>query len=94
MCIALGGSRMKRGIVLIGTIVAMLFLSGATSGTIWYVHPDSLINSIQAGMDFSSSGDAVLVYNTGIYYFPWYHTPNWYRPGMRFAADSLLHDYD
>ena len=40
----------------------MLCLAVSTYGTIWHVHPDSTISSIQAGIDSSSHGDTVLAY--------------------------------
>lgn len=58
---------MKKGIGLIGGIVALLFLFGTAHATVWYVHPDSTLNSIQAGLNSCSIGDTVLV-APGIYY--------------------------
>lgn len=52
---------MKRDVGLIGGIVALLFLVGAAHSTIWYVHPDSALNSIQAGLDSCADNDIVLV---------------------------------
>ena len=42
-------------------IAACLFLMGTAHATTWYVHPDSALNSIQAGLDSCSTGDTVLV---------------------------------
>jgi len=43
-------------------IILLLLLSFITvNATVWYVHPDSTLNSIQAGIDSSSSSDTVLV---------------------------------
>lgn len=53
---------MKRGIVLLGTIGALLSSYGTAGATVWHVHPDSALSSIQAGIDSSSSADTVLVY--------------------------------
>jgi len=52
---------MKKDVGLIGGIVALLFLFGVAHATTWYVHPDSTLNSIQAGIGFCSTGDTVLV---------------------------------
>ena len=69
---------MRRGILLVHTIVAMLFLCGAAGSTIWNVHPDSTITSIQAGIDSSSSGDTVLVY------------PEAYHENIRFNGKNIV----
>jgi len=58
---------MKKDITLIGVIVSLLFLFTTANATVWYVHPDSALNSIQAGIDSTTSGDTVLV-APGIYY--------------------------
>ncbi len=55
---------MKKGVALIG---ALLFLYGTAYATVWYVHPDSALNSIQAGLDLCSENDTVLI-GPGIYY--------------------------
>lgn len=52
---------MRRDVGLIGGIVALLFLVGAAHATIWYVHPDSALNSIQAGLDSCANNDTVRV---------------------------------
>lgn len=55
-----GGVCMKR----IGLLVIeMLFLCGTVYAdrTTWYVHPDSALNTIQAGLDSCSDNDIVLV---------------------------------
>lgn len=43
--------------------IAMLFLCGAAYAkrTVWYVHPDSALNTIQAGLDSCADNDIVLV---------------------------------
>ena len=41
--------------------ITVLFLCSAAHATIWYVHPDSTLNSIQAGIDLCATGDTVLV---------------------------------
>jgi len=51
---------MKKVSILIGAI-AVLFLYGTAYADVWYVHPDSTLNSIQAGIDLCSTGDTVLV---------------------------------
>jgi len=58
---------MKRAIVLLGAMVAMLSFFRAAHSTIWYVHPDSTLNSIQAVLDSCSTDDTVLV-AAGTYY--------------------------
>jgi len=50
---------MKNSIIVI--TIAVLFLCSAVHATTWYVHPDSTLNSIQAGMDLCATGDTVLV---------------------------------
>lgn len=52
---------MKKDVGLIGGIVALLFLFSTAHATIWYVHPDSTLNSIQAGLDSCATNDTVLV---------------------------------
>ncbi len=55
---------MKKGSILIGTL---LFLSTTAHATVWYVHPDSVLNSIQAALDSCTENDTALV-APGIYY--------------------------
>ncbi|MCK5259045.1 MAG: right-handed parallel beta-helix repeat-containing protein, partial [Thermoplasmatales archaeon] len=52
---------MERDVGLIGGIVALLFLVGAAHAAIWYVHPDSALNSIQSGLDSCANNDTVRV---------------------------------
>jgi hypothetical protein len=49
--------------------IAILLLCGTVYAerTIWYVHPDSTLNSIQAGLDSCDNNDVVLV-GPGIYF--------------------------
>lgn len=47
-------------------IGACLFFMGTAHATMWYVHPDSALNTIQAGLDSCSTGDTVLV-GPGVY---------------------------
>jgi parallel beta-helix repeat protein len=47
-------------------IIVTFFLSSAQA-TVWYVHPDSALNIIQAGLDSCATDDTVLV-GPGIYY--------------------------
>jgi hypothetical protein len=42
-------------------IIVVLFLFDITQATTWYVHPDSALNSIQAGLDSCATNDTVLV---------------------------------
>jgi len=58
---------MKKGIVLLATTVALLSLFSGAHTTVWYVHPDSALSSIQAGLDSCSTDDTVLV-AAGTYY--------------------------
>ncbi len=53
---------MKRSIVLSVAVMSTLAALGTASSTIWHIHPDSAVSSIQAGIDPSSDGDTVLVY--------------------------------
>ncbi len=46
--------------LIVGIVACLVFMSTAHA-TIWYVHPDSALNSIQAGIDSCSTGDSVLV---------------------------------
>jgi hypothetical protein len=61
------------------TYLLMLIFLGRVSGTIWYVHPDSSLNSIQGGLDSCAAYDTVLV-GPGIYYesidWPYLHGIN------------------
>jgi len=45
----------------IAFIAALLFLFNTAFATVWYVHPDSSLNSIQAGLDSCADSDTVLV---------------------------------
>jgi len=56
--------------------ILTIFLTGNSNATIWYVHPDSSLNSIQTGLDLCSAGDTVLV-APGTYYesIVWPSTP-------------------
>lgn len=47
--------------------VVLLFSTAYAERTIWYVHPDSSLNTIQAGLDSCADNDIVLV-GPGIYY--------------------------
>jgi len=53
--------------VLVKASIVMAFLCAIAFGDIWYVHPDSALNSIQAALDSCSFGDTVLV-APGVYY--------------------------
>ena len=54
----LEGGNMKH--ISIVAIMALL-LFGVAHATVWYVHPDSALNSIQAGLDSCTDNDTVLV---------------------------------
>ena len=58
---------MQKDIGSMGVIVTVLFLSSTAHAFIWYVHPDSALNSIQAGLDSCTVNDVVLV-APGVYY--------------------------
>jgi len=55
---------MKKGSIL---TAALLFMFSTLNATVWYVHSDSSLNSIQAGLDSCADNDTVLV-GPGIYY--------------------------
>jgi hypothetical protein len=48
-------------------VIVMLFLAGTGNAGIWYVHPDSTLNSIQIALNSCSENDTVLV-GPGTYY--------------------------
>jgi len=52
--------------LLVLLIVALFLIHPAHAG-VWYVHPDSALNTIQAGLDSCAGNDTVLV-GAGIYY--------------------------
>lgn len=52
---------MKQCMVWTLCIVIGLLSVGEVDATVWYVHPDSTLNSIQAGLDLCSVDDTVLV---------------------------------
>ena len=41
--------------------IAVLFSTSTVRATIWYVHPDSALNTIQAGLDSCAASDTVIV---------------------------------
>ena len=51
----------------LSTIVMMPLILSTVHAATWYVHPDSALNTIQAGLDSCSAGDTVLV-AAGIYF--------------------------
>ena len=57
---------MTKYFVLILCLIPSIFLINSSNAAIWYVHPDSSLNTIQAGLDSASAGDTVLV-ATGTY---------------------------
>ncbi|MCK4673950.1 right-handed parallel beta-helix repeat-containing protein, partial [candidate division WOR-3 bacterium] len=60
---------MKKNVILTGVILSLLILfsTAYAERTIWYVHPDSALNTIQAGLDSCATNDIVLV-APGTYY--------------------------
>ena len=48
-------------------LMLVLLVPFLMTAATWYVHPDSALNSIQAGLDFCAAGDTVLV-GPGLYY--------------------------
>lgn len=52
---------MKNPPIVIISVAAMLSLYSTAYAATWYVHPDSSLNAIQAGIDSSTAGDTVLV---------------------------------
>jgi parallel beta-helix repeat protein len=52
---------MKKCIVLRLVVMLLLSFFSTANATVWYVHPDSTLNSIQAGIDSCSTNDTVLV---------------------------------
>ena len=57
---------MKKNKIFMYVILSLMLILGNTYATIWYVHPDSALNSIQAGIDSCTIYDTVLV-GPGIY---------------------------
>lgn len=51
---------------MLGAIIAVLFFTSSANATVWYVHPDSTLNSIQTALDSCADNDTVLV-APGIY---------------------------
>ncbi len=51
---------MKKLSILQG-VIAVLFFCGIVYADVWYVHPDSALNTIQAGLDSCADNDIVLV---------------------------------
>ena len=47
--------------ILRAAVVLLVSCTGPALGRTWYVHPDSALSSIQAGLDSSAAGDTVLV---------------------------------
>jgi len=50
-----------KSIALSVIVCTVLFLHDVSHATVWYIHPDSTLNSIQDGMDLCATGDTVLV---------------------------------
>jgi parallel beta-helix repeat protein len=55
------GGNMKKNGMLIGGVVALVFLVNTAQATVWYVHPDSTLNSIQNALGSCADNDTVLV---------------------------------
>ncbi len=55
------GGEVKRRCIFSICVTVLLFMMRTAPATVWYVHPDSALNSIQAGIDSCSGGDTVLV---------------------------------
>ena len=55
------------GLLVITIVVLFLCSTARAERTVWYVHPDSTLNTIQAGLDSCADNDVVLV-GPGIYY--------------------------
>ncbi len=53
--------------IIIFILTVMFACVGQAYASVWYVHPDSALHSIQGGLDSCASGDTVLV-GAGIYY--------------------------
>ena len=51
---------MKNGNTLKVVLIVLLCLLGTTHATVWYVHPDSAMNTIQDGLSACTTGDTVL----------------------------------
>ncbi|MFX1517257.1 MAG: T9SS type A sorting domain-containing protein [Promethearchaeota archaeon] len=52
---------MTKYFILMLLLILFVFSIGLINATIWYVHPDSSLNTIQAGLDSTSASDTVLV---------------------------------
>ena len=58
---------MSKKFILPSIIMLSVFSLDQVYSTTWYVHPDSILNSIQAGLDSCTTNDTVLV-GPGTYY--------------------------
>ena len=50
-----------QNVKMLGIVIVALLSLNAVHATVWYVHPDSALNSIQDGIDLCGTGDTVLV---------------------------------
>lgn len=53
--------------VVVLLLASIFFITGQLHAAVWYVHPDSALHSIQAGLDSCAMGDTVLV-GAGMYH--------------------------
>lgn len=56
-----------KNVVLLGLTIALIFLYNTAHAATWYVHPDSVLNTIQTGLDSCADNDTVLV-APGVYH--------------------------
>ena len=69
---------MSKKFILPSIIMLSVFSLDQVYSTTWYVHPDSILNSIQAGLDSCTTNDTVLV------------GPGTYHENLRFQAENVI----